>query len=172
MSNASKETADYDQSSLRFRRAEHGDRQAVLELCAAYRRADHQPEASSLVSAAIDAALAGDPLIHVFLVELLEASEQPGEHGSMLVGYLAVTLGFSIEAGGRDAFVDELYIQPSMQGRGLGKRALDFAEQLCRELSVKRVCLEVERANTRAKKLYDALGYRDHGRFLLSKPLL
>ena len=32
------------------------------------------------------------------------------------------------------------------------------------ELGAQRVCLEVERANTRAKKLYDALGFRDHGR--------
>lgn len=173
MTDARGETAGfYGEGTVRFRRAQHADRQAVLDLCAAYRRADSQPDASSLVSASIDCALGGDNLIHVYLVELLEDSEHPNERGSLLAGYIAVTLGFSIEAGGRDAFVDELYIQPSMQGRGLGRRALDFAEQLCRELGAQRVCLEVERANTRAKKLYDALGYRDHGRYLLSKRLV
>lgn len=169
---SSEAAVPYDASSVRFRRVEQGDRSALLALCSAYRRVDSQPQADSLVSAAVDAALAGDPLIHLYLVELLEDSEQPTERGAMLVGYLAMTVGFSIEAGGRDAFIDELYIEPSMQGRSLGRRALDFAEQRCRELGAQRVCLEVERANTRAKKLYDALGYRDHGRFLLSKRLV
>lgn len=161
----------YAENSVRFRRASASDRTALIRLCAAYRRADMQPEAPERVSAAVDAALAGDELVHVYMIELLEESAERGEGASMLVGYLAVTLGFSIEAGGRDAFVDELYIEPPAQGRGLGRRALELAERLCRELGVQRVCLEVERENARAKKLYGTLGYREHRRHLMSKLL-
>lgn len=164
--------APYADDCVRFRRAEQSDRDALLGLCAAYRRADAQPAAATLVSRAVDLALAGDPMIHIFMIELLEDSEQPEERASMLVGYVAVTLGFSIEVGGRDAFVDELYIEEAVQRRGLGRRALDFAEQLCRQLDVQRVCLEVERHNDRAKQLYEQLGFADHNRFLLSKRLL
>ena len=156
---------------VRFRAADASDRQFLLALCAAYRRADGQPEASQEVSKAIDAALGGDPLLRVFMIELLEESEQPGEQGVIVAGYVAITLGFSIEVGGLDAFVDELYVEPVLQGRGIGRRAIAFAEQLCRELGVRRVCLEVERKNTGAKQLYERLGYKDHERFLLSKRL-
>lgn len=168
---AKEQMVPYAESSVRFRRADPSDRGALIALCADYRRSDGQKQATSLVSAALDSALAGDSLIHVFMIELLEESELPSEHAAMLVGYLAISLGFSIEAGGRDAFVDELYIQPPAQGRGLGRRALQFAEHVCRELGVRRVCMEVERENARAKKLYNLLGFRDHTRHLLSKQL-
>jgi len=161
----------FSEPSVRFRRADSSDRAALLALCAAYRRADDQPQASALVARAIDAALAGDALISLFMIELLEESEQPSEHAALLVGYVAVSLGFSIEAGGRDAFVDELYIEPRVQRRGLGKRALGFAAELCRELGVQRICLEVERKNDGAKRLYERLGFREHGRYLLSRRL-
>jgi len=161
----------YADSSVRFRKATSSDRSALIALCAAYRRADAQEQAPQLVSAALDAALAGDTLIHVYMIELLEESAQRGEGATMLVGYFALTLGFSIEVGGRDAFLDELYVEPPVQSRGLGSQALRFVEQLCLELGARRVCLEVERENVRAKKLYSALGYRDHGRHLLSKRL-
>jgi ribosomal protein S18 acetylase RimI-like enzyme len=161
----------YADTSVRFRPADLSDRGALLTLCAAYRRADSQPQASALVSAAIDAALAGDALIRLFMIELLEESEQPSEHASLLVGYLAISLGFSIEAGGRDAFIDEIYVEPQVQRRGLGKRAFSFADGLCRELGVRRICLEVERHNERAQALYKQLGFRDHERLLLSRRL-
>lgn len=161
----------YAEASVRFRLADQSDRSALLELCAAYRRVDSQPQASDLVAQALDAALAGDSLIRLFMIELLEESEQPSEHAALLVGYVAISLGFSIEAGGRDAFVDELYVEPPFQRRGLGKHALGFAEKLCRELGVRRICLEVERKNERARKLYEQLGFRDHERYLLSHRL-
>jgi ribosomal protein S18 acetylase RimI-like enzyme len=167
----SEKVVPYAENSVRFRQATASDRSALISLCAAYRRADAQEQATQLVGAAVDAALAGDSLIHVYMIELLEESARRGEGATMLVGYLALTVGFSIEAGGRDAFIDELYIEPPVQGRGLGRRALLFAEQLCHQLGVRRVCLEVERENARAKKLYSALGFREHRRHLLSKQL-
>ena len=42
------------------------------------------------------------------------------------VGYLVLTLGYSLEYGGRDAFIDEVYIRSSYRGRGIGTAALTF----------------------------------------------
>src|SRR5262245_50146460 len=36
------------------------------------------------------------------------------------VGYLVVTFGYSLEYGGRDAFVDEVYIRSTHRGKGIG----------------------------------------------------
>lgn len=171
MEQARDEHQTYQATSVRFRRAGPTDRSALITLCAAYRKADSQPPATEAVSAALDLALEGDPLIHVFMIELLEESEDAGEHAAMIVGYIALSMGFSIEAGGRDAFIDELYLEPAVQGRGLGKRALEFAAFTCRELGARRIRLEVERKNPRAHALYQRLGFREHERRIMYKSL-
>jgi ribosomal protein S18 acetylase RimI-like enzyme len=88
-----------------------------------------------------------------------------------LAGYVVLTLGYSLEFGGRDAFVDELYVRPAYRGRGLGRRALSVVEAACRELGVRALHLEVHRTNPRARALYEAVGFQDRGHFLLTKRL-
>ncbi len=88
-----------------------------------------------------------------------------------LVGYLAVTFGFTLEFGGRDAFVDELYVIPSSRGQGLGNEALRIAEEACHQAGVRAIHLEVEFTNENAKRLYSKHGYKEHTRFLMTKRL-
>lgn len=86
-------------------------------------------------------------------------------------GYLVVTFGFSLEFGGRDAFIDELYIANASRGQGLGTLALKIAEQACREAGIHALHLEVEHANPRARALYERTGYKAHDRHLMTKRL-
>jgi GNAT superfamily N-acetyltransferase len=85
------------------------------------------------------------------------------------VGYLILTLGFSFEFGGYDAFIDEVYIRESHRGRGIGKIALQAAEEECRALGVCALHLEVERENTNAHALYRKVGFVDHDRYLMTR---
>jgi GNAT superfamily N-acetyltransferase len=85
------------------------------------------------------------------------------------VGYLALTLGYSLEYGGRDAFIDEVYIRASHRGKGVGTAALTFAEGQCRGLGVRALHLEVERANTNAYGVYHKAGFVDHERSMMTK---
>ena len=89
--------------------------------------------------------------------------------GDAVVGYIVLTLGFSLEYHGRDAFVDEIYVKESYRGQGVGKRSLQFIEDVCRELGVKALHLEVERANTRAQAVYRKGGFVAHDRYLMTK---
>ena len=89
--------------------------------------------------------------------------------GGETVGYLVLTLGFSLEFHGRDAFIDELFVREEHRGRGVGRRALAFAEETCRGLGVRALHLEVERANTPARGLYKSSGFVDHDRHLMTK---
>lgn len=88
------------------------------------------------------------------------------------VGYIALTWGFSLEFGGRDAFVDELYIQAGHRGQGIGRQALQFAESICRQQGIMALHLEVARDNLPAQALYTRDGFENRAyHFLMSKRL-
>lgn len=91
--------------------------------------------------------------------------------GDQAVGYIILTLGFSIEHGGRDGFIDELYVIPEMRGLGIARRLMDTAEDAARALGVGTLHLEVENRNKTAQSLYKKAGWRDTHRKLLSKKL-
>jgi ribosomal protein S18 acetylase RimI-like enzyme len=86
------------------------------------------------------------------------------------VGYVVLSFGFSVEVGGREACLDELYLVPEVRNRGLGGRVLALVDAEARALGMRRIFLEVERHN-RAIGLYRRAGYVDHDRFLMSKLL-
>jgi ribosomal protein S18 acetylase RimI-like enzyme len=85
------------------------------------------------------------------------------------VGYMVLTVGFSFEFRGHDAFIDELYIDSNFRRRGYGQQAVAFLEERARELGVNAVHLEVDQGNDPAFELYRQSGYRDHDRFLMTK---
>ncbi len=85
------------------------------------------------------------------------------------VGYVVLTVSFSFEYRGYDAFIDELYIAEECRGRGIGRRAMEFAEGVARERGVNALHLEVSRDNQGALELYRRAGYADHGRYLMTK---
>lgn len=89
--------------------------------------------------------------------------------GEDVAGYVVLTFGFSLEFHGRDALIDELYLREEFRGKGLGRAALMFVEEVCRREGIKALHLEVDRVNTRAQEVYRAAGYRDHDRYLLTK---
>ncbi len=90
------------------------------------------------------------------------------ETDDAVIGYLALTVGYSFEYHGRDAFIDELYLLPSHRGQGIGTCAVQFAIDACRNLGVHALHLEVERENTAAQRLYRRAGFRDFDRLLLN----
>jgi diamine N-acetyltransferase len=89
--------------------------------------------------------------------------------GAEPVGYLALTVCFSLEFAGRYALVDELYVREAHRGRGIGARALEVAVRACGELDVPAVRLEVDVGNIRAMELYRRLGFTLQERYLMSR---
>jgi len=91
------------------------------------------------------------------------------ELGAEAIGYYALTLGYSLEFFGRDAFVDEVYVREAHRSRGLGMRALAHAEAQCAQLGVGFLHLEVDHVNPRARALYERTGFVRHERALMTK---
>ncbi|MBE7556137.1 MAG: GNAT family N-acetyltransferase [Anaerolineales bacterium] len=88
------------------------------------------------------------------------------------VGYLVLTWGYSLEFGGRDAFLDELYLEAGYRGRGLGQQAIHFAEEQCRDEGVRALHLEVARNNAKAQIFYGKSNFASRAHyFLMSKRL-
>jgi GNAT superfamily N-acetyltransferase len=84
------------------------------------------------------------------------------------VGYAVLTLGYSLEFGGRFALLDELFIQEEHRGAGVGRRALAQIAEACRGLGLMAVRLEVGRTNRMAQGLYQKVGYETHDRDLMT----
>ncbi|ESA38389.1 acetyltransferase [Leptolyngbya sp. Heron Island J] len=82
-------------------------------------------------------------------------------------GYIALTFGYSIEFGGKDAFIDEFYIRPEFRGQGLGKHTLSQIQQEAKLLNIRALHLEVARLNTRAQKLYAQTNFQTRNKYML-----
>jgi ribosomal protein S18 acetylase RimI-like enzyme len=93
------------------------------------------------------------------------------ERGEEAAGYLVLTWGYSLEFHGRDAFIDELYVAPRYRGAGLGRQAVEWAEDACRAHGAGAVHLEVELDNERAHALYRRSGFAERGLRLMTKRL-
>jgi ribosomal protein S18 acetylase RimI-like enzyme len=83
-------------------------------------------------------------------------------------GYLVLTFGYSLEFGGRDAFIDEFYVRPETRGRGLGRAGIEHAATTCRAAGVQAIHLEVEDSNPDAARLYERMGFTFHSRRLMT----
>ena len=83
------------------------------------------------------------------------------------VGYVAVSFGWSIEFGGIDAFLDEIYVRERVRGRGMGSEALAALSRALSGQSVKAMQLEVDTDNERARALYERMGFQSRNRYHL-----
>ncbi len=74
-------------------------------------------------------------------------------------GYAVVTWSYSLESGGRDGLLDELYVRE--RGRGRGSLAVRAILDQLSSLGIHRVFLETEDHNEAARRFYRRLGFRE-----------
>jgi ribosomal protein S18 acetylase RimI-like enzyme len=147
--------------SLRFDPATTADLDSLLELA----RAFHAEDGHALSpdgAAALAAVAGGEPLARCWLVR----------RAGVAIGYVVLSLGFSIEHGGRDGFIDDLYLVPAARGAGHGRALLAFAVGEAARLGIRMLHLEVEPGNRRARQLYYRNGFAVSERRLMSRRLV
>ena len=74
------------------------------------------------------------------------------------VGYVCVSFGWSIELGGMDGVIDELWIREKVRRRGMGGEALAALQTSLGEAGVK--ALHLEKIGDSASRLYQSAGFR------------
>ena len=99
------------------------------------------------VEPALRPLLDGDELGVVHLVE---------EEGWAL-GYAVVTWGYSLESGGRDALIDEIYVRD--RGEGVGSSLLAAILEDVKARGLTRLTLETENDNEGARRFYTRHGF-------------
>ena len=88
------------------------------------------------------------------------------------IGYIVVTFGWSLEFGGLDGFVDELYLRRAVRGRGIATEVLSTLPKALASGGVRAMHLEVGQDNDIAIRLYKRAGFRPRkGRMLMSRKL-
>jgi len=90
--------------------------------------------------------------------------------GEPLLGYAAVTWGYSLESGGRDALLDEFYIRE--RGRGLGTQLLQCIIDDLVTRGMNRIFLETEAPNQGARRFYARYGFATEESVWMSRSLL
>ena len=147
-----------------IRRSRTDDLDALVELGGEYCAADGRDFDPATVRAGFAGVVDDDA--HGFVLVAEEASD---DEGGAIVGYAVVSWGWSIEIGGLDVVLDEIYVRP--QGRGIGGRLLAAVETTCRAADVKRIFLETERPNARARSWYAEAGFEADDSIWMSKEL-
>lgn len=129
------------------RRARTADLPALMPLAEAYCAADHHAFDDGRVRGALLPLLDDDTHGMVLVAE--------SESG--IVGYAVLTWGYSIESGGVESLLDELYVVE--QRRGLGSALLGACLDAARAHGARSMFLETEAHNDGARRLYERHGF-------------
>jgi len=144
---------------IQFRLANFADINTLVEFMRQFYSIDQYPLDEQVARTALEK-IVGDPSLgRVWLIN----------HEHEAIGYIAVTFGYSLEYHGRDAFIDELFVTASYRNQGIGTKAIQFVLEVCPELGIHALHLEVERTNTAGQALYRKFGFEDHDRFLMTR---
>lgn len=144
---------------IRFRLAAKGDLDSVLKMMGDFHAIDGYPFDENVIAPLFLKMVSSHEIGRFWLISSDEKT----------MGYVVLAFGFSFEYLGRDAFIDELYIEEAYRNLGIGQQTLDFVFVEAKKLGVNVLHLELERHNARGQHLYLKNGFEDNNRFLLNK---
>ncbi len=78
--------------------------------------------------------------------------------GKDATGYVVLTICFSMEYGGFEGCVDDLYVRPAARRKGVGNRLLESLLIECHDRNLESLQVEVAPYNGAAKALYEKIG--------------
>ena len=128
-----------------IRRAGSADLDVLVELHRAFCDADAHPFDIGRARAAFAPLLTDDSRGVVWVVDAPQA-------------YAVLTWGWSIEAGGAEAVLDEIFV--SERERGVGAALIEHVVDDGRRRGLTRIFLETEARNDRVRRFYERHGFR------------
>ncbi len=138
-----------------IRRAGPDDLETVLALHEQFCAVDHHPFDAVRATAGFAPLLGDDRHGVVWITER---------------AYAVVTWGWSIEAGGAEGLLDEIYVDD--RGRGTGTALIGHLLADAKARGLARVFLETESSNERVRALYARLGFVVDDSVWMSRPFV
>lgn len=83
------------------------------------------------------------------------------------IGYIILTFGWSVEFGGMDGFVDEIYVRPAVRGRGIATEVLEQLPKTLAGSGLRALHLEVDRTDDKTISLYRRQGFQPRPAYML-----
>ncbi|HKS57122.1 MAG TPA: GNAT family N-acetyltransferase [Steroidobacteraceae bacterium] len=81
-----------------------------------------------------------------------------------LAGVAVISFLWTLEHGGPAAWLDEVYVEPSRRGEGIGRKLVEAAMQVARDSGCIALDLEVDAGHEAAERLYERMEFRRHRR--------
>lgn len=150
---------DTEHMEPQFRLANSADIDTLIKFMRQFYAIDQYPLDEQAAHRTLEKIVADSSLGRAWLIS----------HKNEAIGYIVVTFGYSLEYHGRDAFIDELFVIAGYRNRGVGTKAIEFVLEMCPELGIHALHLEVERTNTTGQALYRKFGFEDHDRYLMTR---
>ncbi len=136
-----------------------GDGDVLLSLARSFHAEDNHPISAS-----------GESALRKLLDELGLGFAALLTRETRPIGYAAICFGYSIEWGGRDAFLDDLYVAPAERGSGVGQWMIEALALEAKRRGVRALHLEIMPGNP-AERLYGRLAFHDRGSRLMTRIL-
>jgi ribosomal protein S18 acetylase RimI-like enzyme len=83
------------------------------------------------------------------------------------IGYAVISFGWSLEFGGMDGFLDEIYVRPGVRGRGIASEVLQTLPRALAGVGLKALHLEVTSSDKKTQKLYSKSGFATRPDYML-----
>ena len=128
-------------------RSSRADMSVLIELIREFNVMDHHDHDDVRVRDSLTPLLDSDEYGQVWQISTPEGAR----------GYCVIAWGYSLESGGRECIVDEIFVTD--RGRGLGAALLEGALRGARGAGVKVVFLETEAHNERVRSFYQRHGF-------------
>jgi GNAT superfamily N-acetyltransferase len=131
----------------RVRRSTRADLSELLELIREFNVVDHHAHDDARVRESLIPLLDSDEFGQVWQISTPEGAR----------GYCVIAWGYSLESGGRECIVDEIFVTD--RSRGLGAQLLERALKGASSAGVKVAFLETEAHNERVRSFYQRQGF-------------
>lgn len=132
-----------------IRKYQNSDRQFILDMMNDFYDSPavlHRIPTENYIKT-VDEMEKGSPFMDIFVLE----------YGGEKAGYALTAYTYSNEAGGKVVWIDELYVAPKFQGKGLGREFIGYIKSKFGDFA--RIRLEVEKSNDGATRLYKREGF-------------
>ncbi|CUH62733.1 putative acetyltransferase [Thalassovita gelatinovora] len=83
------------------------------------------------------------------------------------IGHVVISFGWSLEYGGLTGIIDEIFVRPSVRGRGIGSEVLTALPKALAGAGLKALHLELHRDDEKTRRFFAKLRFGEHSDHML-----